>query len=177
MTFFFDHFLTIKNQKNYTEVTYYDLLFLACLYKYLSLQTIPTNPKVGSEAIFHKTTKLTSSQMLFGYKVFGLIPNLAKSHKKVYFKFRFCFNHSLKCSVVIWFQSNLSLNLDLPQIIIKKLPVSLHSGNLKIVKKFNTPQESIPVKNLNKMLLPTNLVKPVTLRLHWSTAYLWWKKF
>ena len=27
------------------------------------------------------------------------------------------------------------------------------------------------------MLLPTNLVKPVTLQLHWSTAYVLWQKF
>ena len=50
--------------------------------------------------MFHKTIKLTSSQMLFGYKVFGLIPNLASPHEKVYVKFR-CFNKRLKCSVVI----------------------------------------------------------------------------
>ena len=31
------------------------------------------------EAMFHKTIKLISSQMLFGDKVLGLIPNLAKS--------------------------------------------------------------------------------------------------
>ena len=51
--------------------------------------------------MFHKTIKLTSSQMLFGYKVFGLIPNLASPHEKVYVKFRCCFNKRLKCSVVI----------------------------------------------------------------------------
>ena len=56
--------------------------------------------------------------------------------------------------------------LDLPEIIIKKLPVFSESGNLKFVKKFISPQEPIPVKNLNKMLLPTNLAKRVTLRLH-----------
>ena len=61
------------------EATYYDLFSLTCLYKYLSAQTIPTNLKIGSAAMFHKTTELTSSQMLFGYKAFGLIPNLAKS--------------------------------------------------------------------------------------------------
>ena len=69
----------VQNQKNYTEATYYNLFSMTCLYKYLSLQTIPTNLKEGSVAMFHKTIKLTSSQMLFGYKVFGLIPNLAKS--------------------------------------------------------------------------------------------------
>ena len=53
----------------------------------------------------------------------------------------------------------------------------LESNNLKFVKKFSSPQEPIPVKNINKMLLPTNLVKPVTLRLHWSIAYLLWQKF
>ena len=40
--------------------------------------------------------------------------------------------------------------LDLPEIIIKKLPVFSESGNLKFVKKFISPQESIPVKNLIK---------------------------
>ena len=32
----------------------------------------------------------------------------------------------------------------------------LESGNLKFVKKFSISQESIPVKNISKMLLPTN---------------------
>ena len=71
---------SVKDQKNHTEAIDYNLFSLTCLYKYLSLQTIPTNLKVGSAAMFHKTIELTSSQMLFGYKVFGLIPNLAKSH-------------------------------------------------------------------------------------------------
>ena len=93
-------------------------------------------------------------------------------HEKVYIKFCFCFNEGLKWSVVLWFQSNLNLTLDLPYIIIKKLPVYLESGYLKFVKKFITPQDSIPVKNLNTMLLPTNLAKSITLRLHWSTSYL-----
>ena len=39
--------------------------------------------------------------MLFGYKVFGLIPNLASPYEKVYVKFCFCFNERLKCSVVV----------------------------------------------------------------------------
>ena len=78
--------------------------------------------------------------MLFGYKVFGLIPNLAKSQfaslakwlsvrlwtkwlwvrvylqslEKEYVKFRFCFNKRLKCSVVMWFQFNQNITLDLP---------------------------------------------------------------
>ena len=60
---------------------------------------------------------------------------------------------------------------------MKKLLEFLESGNLKFVKKFSTSRESIPVKNLNKMLLPTNQAKPVTLRLHWSTAYLKWQKY
>ena len=64
---------SVKNQ-NYTEVTYYNFS-LTCLYKYLSLQTIPTNLKVDLAALFYKTIKLTSSQKLFGYKVFGLILN------------------------------------------------------------------------------------------------------
>ena len=53
--------------------------------------------------MFHKTIEIASSQMLFGYKVFGLISNLIWSspHLKVYVKFRFCFNERLKCSVVI----------------------------------------------------------------------------
>ena len=105
---------SVNNQKNYTEATYYNLFSLTCLYKYLSLQTIPTNLKIGAAAMFHKTIKRTSSQMLFGYKVFGLIPDLAKSPWKSLAKFRFCFNERLKCSVVIWFQSNLNLASDLP---------------------------------------------------------------
>ena len=62
------------------EATYYDLFSLTCLYKYLSLQAIPTNLKVGSAAMFHKTIELTSSRMLFGYKSisfdskFGAVP-------------------------------------------------------------------------------------------------------
>ena len=74
-------------------------------------------------------------------------------HVKVYVKFRFCFNERLICSVVIWFQSNLNLTLDLPQIIIKKLPVFLESSNLKFVKKFSIPQESLSVKNLKTKTL------------------------
>ena len=70
---------SVKNQKNYLEATYYNFFSLTCLYKYLPLQTIPINLNVGSTALFHKAIKLTSLQMLFGYKVFGLIPNLAKS--------------------------------------------------------------------------------------------------
>ena len=73
---------------------------------------------------------------------------------------------------VLLYDFNLNLTLDLPYIIIKKLPVYLGSGNLKFVKKFITPQDSILVKNLNTMLLPTNLAKSITLRLHWSTSYL-----
>ena len=64
---------------NYTEATDYILFPLACLYKYLSLQAIPTDLKVGSSVMFHKTIEVTSSQMLFGYKVFVLIQNLAQS--------------------------------------------------------------------------------------------------
>ena len=45
---------------------------------------------------------------------------------------------------------------------MKNLPVFLESNNLKFLRKFNSRQEPIPVKNLNNMLLPTNLVKPVT---------------
>ena len=64
--------------------------------------------------MLHKTIGLTSSQMLFGCKVFGLIPNLVpRPHEKVFVKFRFCFNELLKCSVVILFQSNLNLTLNL----------------------------------------------------------------
>ena len=36
----------------------------------------------GSAAMFHKTIRIASSQMLFDYKVFGLIPNLVKSPRK-----------------------------------------------------------------------------------------------
>ena len=35
----------------------------------------------------------------------------------------------------------------------------LESGNLKFVKKFSISQESIPVKNISKMLLPTDPLK------------------
>ena len=70
---------SVKNQKDYTEATYYHLFSLTCLYKYLSLQTIPTNLEVSLAAMFHKTIEIASSRMLFGYKVFGLIPNLVKS--------------------------------------------------------------------------------------------------
>ena len=36
---------------------------------------------------------------------------------------------------------------------MKKLPVFLESGNLKFVKKFSTPQESLSVKNLKTKTL------------------------
>ena len=73
---------SVKNRKNYTEATHYNLFSLTCLYKYLFLQTIPTNLEVGSAAMFHKTIRIASSQMLFDYKVFGLIPDLVKSPRK-----------------------------------------------------------------------------------------------
>ena len=65
---------SVKSEK-YTESTYHDLFSLTCLYKYLSLQTIPTNMKVGSADI-----QLALSHMSFGYKgiwfdsKFGKIP-------------------------------------------------------------------------------------------------------
>ena len=56
---------SVKNQKNYTEATYYNLFSLTFQYKYLSLQTISTNLNVGTAAIFHKTIRLTSSQVIW----------------------------------------------------------------------------------------------------------------
>ena len=41
------------------EAPDYILFPLTCLYKYLSLQTIPTDLKVGSSAMFHKTIEFT----------------------------------------------------------------------------------------------------------------------
>ena len=41
------------------EAPDYILFPLTCLYKYLSLQTIPTDLKVGSSAMFHKTIEVT----------------------------------------------------------------------------------------------------------------------
>ena len=70
---------SVKSEK-YTESTYHDLFSLTCLYKYLYLQTIPTNMKVGSAEMFHKTIELALSHMSFGYKgiwfdsKFGKIP-------------------------------------------------------------------------------------------------------
>ena len=52
------------------------------------------------------------------------------------------------------------------EIIIKNVPVFLQRNNVTFAVKFSSPPESIPVKYLNKMLPPKNLVKPVTLRLH-----------
>ena len=66
--------------ERYTESTYHDLFSLTCLYKYLSLLTIPANMKVASAEMFHKTIELTSSHRSFGYKEiwfdskFGKIP-------------------------------------------------------------------------------------------------------
>ena len=53
----------------------------------------------------------------------------------------------MKCSVVIWFQCNLNLTLDLPYIIIKKLSVFLENGNLKFVKELRTRQSSFLTYN------------------------------
>ena len=47
------------------EATYYNLFSLSFQYKYLSLQTISTNLNVGSAAVFHKTIRLTSSQVIW----------------------------------------------------------------------------------------------------------------
>ena len=91
---------SVKSEK-YTESTYHDLLSLTCLYKYYSLQTIPTNLKVVSAEMFHKTIELTLSHTHFVTRAFGLITILAKFYEKVYIKFPFCFNKGLKCSVVI----------------------------------------------------------------------------
>ena len=41
--------------------------------------SIRTNLNVGSAAMFQLTIERTSSHMLFGYEVLGLISNLAKS--------------------------------------------------------------------------------------------------
>ena len=106
--------------------------------------------------MFHKTIEFTSSHVIWLQNIrfdskFGEV-----LMKKFILNFRFCFNEGLKCSVVMWFQFNLNLTLDLPEIVIKKLQVFLESGNLKCVKKFSTPQKSIPDTNLNKMF-PANL--------------------
>ena len=89
--------------------------------------------------LLHRTCYLITKH----WGCFQIWPSLLKN---VSVTFRFCFNEHLKCSV---------------EIITKKFPVFLESSNLKFVKKFSSSPESIPVKNLNKILLPTNLIKPV----------------
>ena len=106
--------------------------------------------------MFHKTIELTSSHVIWLQNIWFDSKFGEVLMKKFVLYFRFCFNEGLKCSVVMWFQFNLNLTLDLHEIIIKKLQVFLESGNLKCVKKFSTLQESIPDKNPNKML-PANL--------------------
>ena len=52
--------------------------------------------------MFHKTIKLASLHMLFGYKVMNLIPDLAKYPQKKYLlNFVFCFDEHLKCSIAL----------------------------------------------------------------------------
>ena len=115
---------SIKNQRNNTETTNYNLFFLSCLYKYsdhlinlFNKWAILTILKIDSAAMFHKSTELISSQILFGYKVCGLIQIWPSYNVKVSTKFRFCFNERLNCSAVKLFQSNLNLILDLSSIV------------------------------------------------------------
>ena len=120
-------------QKNCTEATYY-LFSLTCLYKYLSLQTIPTNLKVGLAAIFHKTIEIHyTCYLVTKHLVWFQI--WQSPHEKVYVKFHLCFNEHFECSVVIWFQANLNLTFDLPSIITKKLTVFWEIRNIKICKE------------------------------------------
>ena len=78
----------------------------------------------------------------------------------VFLKFRCCFNKCLKCIFVVWFPSNLTLTSDLMNT--KSLSIILQCSKLKFVKKFSSLQGYISFKDLSKLLLPANLVKPVT---------------
>ena len=52
-------------------------------------KTIPTNMKVDLVAMFHKIIKLSTSDILFDYKVLGLIPNWPRPHKMYLLNFFF----------------------------------------------------------------------------------------
>ena len=106
---------SVKNQKNYTEATHYNLFSLTCLYKYLFLETIPTNLwKKVQQQCFMKPSEFLHHRCYLITKYLVWFQIWSSPHVKVYVKLRFCFNERLKCSVVIWFQSSLNLTLDLP---------------------------------------------------------------
>ena len=67
----------------------------------MSVQTIQTNLKVGSAAIFHKTIERNSRRRYLVATYWVSLQIWSSPHEKVSVKFRFCFNECLKCSVVI----------------------------------------------------------------------------